>query len=94
MLHGALPTYYNNKAALSATAGSPFKSSVHVLDKVANMEAMLVAFIAEHSLPFSLSESLIDLANELSKDEAALKRLHMHRTTASYKLTYGLGLTW
>ena len=57
---------------MSATAGSPFKSSVHVLDKVANMEAMLVAFIAEHSLPFSLSESLIDLANELSKDEAAL----------------------
>ena len=57
------------------------------------MEATLVALIAEHSLPFFLSESLIELAKELSKDEAALKRLHMHRATASYKLTYGLGLT-
>ena len=93
-MYGAPPTYYNDKGALSTTASSPFKPSVHMLDRIANMEAMLVAFITEHSLSLSLSESLIELAKELSKDEAALKRLHMHRTTASYKLTYGLGLTW
>ena len=94
IMYGAPPTYYNDKGALSTTASSPFKPSVHVLDRVANMETMLVAFIAEHSLSFSLSENLIQLAKEFSKDEAALKRLHMHRVTASYKLTYGLGLTW
>ena len=93
-MYSAPPTYYNDKDALSATASSSFKPSVHMLDRVANMEAMLVAFIAEHSLSFSLSENKIQLAKEFSKDEAALKMLHMHRVTASYKLTYGLGLTW
>ena len=84
-MYCAPPTYYNDKVVLSTTAGSPFKPSVHVLDKVANIEAMLVTFIAEHSLSFFLSESLIKLAKELSKDEVAPKRLHMQRMAASYK---------
>ena len=93
-MYEALATYYNVKDALSTTTRLSFKPSVHVLDWVANMEDMLVTFIAEHSLSLSLSESSIELVKELSKDEAAMKRLHMHRTTASYKLTYGLDLNW
>ena len=93
-MYDAPPTYYNDKSVLSTTAGSPFQPSVHVLDRVTNMKAILVAFIAEYSLSFSLSESLIELAKEVSEDEAALKRLHMHKTATSYKLTYGLGLIW
>ena len=92
--YGAPPTYYNDKSALSTIASSPFKPSAHDLDRVANMEAMLVAFIAEDRLLFPLSESLIELVKDLSKDKAGLERLYMHRTTASYKLTYGLHLTW
>ena len=84
-MYCAPPTYYNDKVALSTTAGSPFKPSIHVLDKVANIEAMLVTFIAEYSLSFLFSESLIKLAKGLSKDEVALKRLHMQRMVASYK---------
>ena len=45
-MYGAPPTYYNDKGVLSATASSPFKPSVHVLDRVTNMKAILVAFIA------------------------------------------------
>ena len=41
------------------------------------------------SLSLSLSLSL-----ELSKDNPALKKLKMHRTTASYKLTHGPALVW
>ena len=93
-MYDAPPTYYNDKGVLSTTASSPFQPSVYVLDRVTNMKAILVAFIAEYSLSFSLSESLIELAKEVSEDEAALKRLHMHKTTTSYKLTYGLGLIW
>ena len=93
-MYDAPPTYYDGKDALSTTISSTFKPSVHVSDRVANMEAMLFAFIDEHSLSYSLSESLIEVAKKLSENEAALKRLHRHRTTASYKLAYGLDLTW
>ena len=93
-MYGAQPTFYNNKGALSTTASSSFRPSGHVLDRADNMETMLVAFIAEHRLPFSLSEGLVELVKGLSKHEGALKRLCMHKMTASYKLTYGFGLTW
>ena len=46
-------------------------------------------------LPFlslSRSNKLIEFSKELSKNEAAMKRLSSHRTT-SYNLTYGLGRT-
>ena len=40
-MSGAPPTYYNDKGALSTTRRSLFKPSVHVLDRAANVEAML-----------------------------------------------------
>ena len=46
------------------------------------MEAMVVAFLAEHSLPFTLSDKLIKLYLELSTDSPALKKLKIHRTAA------------
>ena len=39
----------------------------------------------------SFIEPLIDFAKECAKDPKVLSRLRMHRTTASYKLTYGVG---
>ena len=88
-VYGAPAAYHD---APSSSRVAP-KTSVHVLDRVANMEAMLVGFLAEHSLSFSMSQRIIDLAKELCKDRPALQKLNMHRTTASYKLIYGLGKT-
>ena len=72
----------------------PPTPTVHILGRVASMEAMVVAFLAELSLSFTLSDKLIELSLELSKESPALKMLKMHRTTASYKLTHGLTLVW
>ena len=38
-------------------------------------------------MQFYFIEGIVDLAEELSRDKQALERLHMHRTTASYKMT-------
>ena len=35
-------------------------------------------------------EGKFDLAKELSRDKPALETLYMHRTTASYKMAFGL----
>ena len=61
-----------------------------ILDRLSNTKAMVIAFIAEHSLSFSTSNDLIDLDRELAKDPAVLQKL---RTTASYKLIFGLNPT-
>lgn len=62
-------------------------------DRVANSQAMILGVIAEHSLPFTMSPVLINLSKELAKDQKALNSLAMDRTTASYKMQYGLKKT-
>ena len=86
LFFGGNPTLATSSEAITV----PSTLIVHVLDRVANFEAMVVAFLAEHSLPFSLSSDIIELAKELAKDSSALKKLKLHRTTASYELTHGL----
>jgi len=54
---------------------------------------MVLAFLAQHSLPFSLAPELISLAKALNLDAKALGQLTMDRTSASYKLRFGLGHT-
>lgn len=63
---------------------------VSYTDRKTDAEAMVINFIAEHSLPLSVSPHLIDLANELSRDQRALDAIFMERQTAIYKLVYGL----
>ena len=41
---------------------------LRIIDRVANMEAMVVTFLPEHSLSLILSDKLIELSLELSKD--------------------------
>ena len=91
-MYGAPSVYY--ESCLLPSSSSVHKPSVHLLDRVANMEAMVVSFIAEHSLSLTMFDKLIAVPKELCKDEATLKRLKMHRTTASYKLAYGLSQTF
>ena len=50
--------------------------------------------MAEHSLPFTLAPVLTDLAKTLAEDPKALAHLSMDRTTASYKMSYGVAETF
>ena len=63
-------------------------------DRITNAEAILLGFVAEHSLSFSMVPALIDLTKSLSRDMKALSQLKMDRTTASYKLVHGLAKTF
>ena len=51
-MYGAPPAFFEAPKAKSTTA---FRPSVHISDRKANMEAMLVAFLAEKSLPFTMA---------------------------------------
>ena len=51
---------------------------------------MTVSFVAEHSLPLSITPQLMKFGQEFSRDIKATKDLTMQRTTASYKLKEGL----
>ena len=55
-MYGAPQTYYSDKGVYSEILQAHL-----LLDRVANMEAICVAFIAEYSLSFSISKSLIKL---------------------------------
>ena len=94
VMYGAPPVYCEVSTSPSNTPDVPPTPTVHILDRVANMEAMVVAFLAEHSPSFTLSDKLIELSAELNKDSTALKKLKMLRTITSPKLTYGLALVW
>ncbi|KAG1654912.1 Transmembrane protein 94 [Nymphon striatum] len=55
--------------------------------------AMVLGVIAEHSLPLSMAPVLIGLSKKLAKDSKALTKLSLDRTTAAYKLRFGLADT-
>ena len=62
-------------------------------DRIAQQQAMVLGFTAQACLPFQHVPAIISLAKELSRDPKALQRLTMDRTSASYKLKYGLSKT-
>lgn len=68
--------------------------SVSLSDPVSTAEATILAFTAERSLSYSDVPDIIALSKTLAKDRQALDRLSMDRTTASYKMTHGLGKTF
>lgn len=50
--YGVAPVY-----SQSCTTPIIEKQAVHILDRVSNLEAMLLAFIAEYNLPFTVAGS-------------------------------------
>lgn len=78
------------KAGLSGTTPVP-KPAVPVGDRKTNNEAMLLAFVVDNSLPFTLAPKLLNLTKALASDPKALNSMSMDRTTASYKTRLGLG---
>ena len=69
------------------------ESPVSVRHRTSDMEAMVLGFAAENSLSYSVVPKKIKLSKELSMDPGALDKFSMDRTTASYKLRYGLAKT-
>ncbi|GBM17749.1 hypothetical protein AVEN_67041-1 [Araneus ventricosus] len=63
-----------------------------LIDRVANSEAMLLSFLAEKSLSFSLAPDL-QLIKGMSHDKKALNLITIHRTSASYKSRFGVSKT-
>ena len=68
----------------------PLKPVISALDRKAHSEALIVSFLAEHSILFTADPSLIQLTQELVKDAKILQELNMGRRKASYKLSDGL----
>ena len=56
------------------------------------MEAYILLFAAENSIPISKVPNLIEFAKNLSKDRPALQCVKMDRTAATYKLHVGLSV--
>ena len=54
---------------------------------------MLLGFLAENTLLFTMAPKLIELTKAMSADKTTLSRLSMSRTTASSKMRFGLAKT-
>ncbi|KAL0978791.1 hypothetical protein UPYG_G00175240 [Umbra pygmaea] len=67
---------------------------VPTCQRVANAEAMVLATLAEHSLPFTFAPVIVKLAQTLATDKVALSGLKLSRTAAAYKMVHGLGFTF
>ena len=48
-------------------------------DRVTHQESLICSYLAEHTLSLSMAPHLIEFAQELASDGAALKKLHMER---------------
>ncbi|XP_073727804.1 uncharacterized protein [Misgurnus anguillicaudatus] len=70
------------------------KVPVRTCQRVANAEAMVLATLAEHSLPFTFAPVMVKLAQTLAADKVALSGLKLSRTAAAYKVVHGLRFTF
>ena len=62
---------------------------IRVVDRTLEMEAYILQFAAENSIPNLKVPNLIEFAKNLSKDRPALQGVKMDRTAATYKLREG-----
>ena len=60
-------------------------------DRVATQKLRTVAFLAENDISFLKAPKLIEFSRKLAEDKAALSRLTMSNSQASYTTTFGLG---
>ena len=63
---------------------------VSISDRIHHLEAFILSFAAENSLPLSTVPKLIEFSQFLARDPKALSQLQMNRTAATYKLKHGL----
>ncbi|XP_053397560.1 uncharacterized protein LOC128556423 [Mercenaria mercenaria] len=91
--YGIHPMFINPATGEAPKQQQIMKPIIPLDDRVHHSEAMLLGFVAEHSLSLTMMPRLINLAQTLAKDKKALDALSMDRTTASYKLIYGMKKT-
>ena len=65
---------------------------ISVVDRTLEMEAYILSFAAENSIPISNAPILIEFAKNLFQDRPALQGVKMDRTAATYKLREGLSV--
>lgn len=86
-------TFYDTNTSNASTSASTPRN-VPICDRVSNSEALILGVLAEHSLPFSMAEVIVDVSKTLADDRKALNHLVMKRASASYKMRFGLGKTF
>lgn len=64
------------------------EATLAIPESLTPLAAMLLSFIAEKSLAFSLAPDIIELAKAVANDRKAHDKLSIHRTAASYKLRF------
>ena len=63
---------------------------VSLVDRKHHLEAYVISFVVENSLPLSSVPKFIEFAENLARDHKALSDLKMNRAAANYKLVDGL----
>ena len=72
----------------TATCPSLKENTLHpvvsISDRIHHLEAFILSFTAENSLPLSTVPKLIEFSQFLAQDPKALSQLQMNRTAATY----------
>ena len=68
----------------------PVPKLIPLVDRTANMESMILSFMAENNLSFTLAPKLVELLKECAADPIALSSVSLTLCSAAYKLTYGV----
>ena len=76
-----------------ASNPKPLNELIPIGDRTSNMEALILAFMSEHSLPLSKTDSVVGLIKECSRDPQALSGVSLSKTPSTYKMQHGLGKT-
>ena len=69
---------------------APQKPAVSLSDRTSHQEALICTFVAENSLPLSVTPKLVELAKGLSRDPKALSDVALSRRSATRKLVHGI----
>ena len=71
----------------------PVVAPVNQTEEVQALKARICMFLAEHSLPFSLTDSIVALMEKSAASKVSLDNLVIGRSCATYSLTHG-GTRW
>ena len=82
-----LASSFPRKNAPPAQAISTNTQTAH---RTANVESMMLSFMAENNLSFTLAPKLVELLKEFAADPKALSSVSLTLCSAAYKLTYGV----
>lgn len=92
---GASPASISGDLTIQPSSSIPaVPHNVPLGDRISNGEALVLGVLAEHNLPFSMAEVLIDVSKTLSEDKKALNHLNMKRASATYKMRFGVAKTF